>query len=87
MDERPEKLDSEWRHKYEELDNMRQRQLHEMGNTMHTLVAVLCDAIKIGVHDVDTVNKTGHVVQTGLARLRAIDRAADAARDPEAPQN
>jgi hypothetical protein len=26
--------------------------------------------------------KTGHVVQTGLARLRAIDSAAEAERDP-----
>jgi hypothetical protein len=80
MDERPEKLDSEWRHKYEELDNMRQRQLHEMGNTMHTLVAVLCDAIKINVHDVDTVDKTGHVVQTGLAPTRDRPRRRCRAR-------
>jgi hypothetical protein len=58
-----------------------------MRDTMHALVTILCDAIKTGVHDVDTVDKMGRVVQTGLTRLRAIDRAADAERDPEAPLN
>jgi len=52
---------------------------------MHALVDVMCDAVKTGVHDVDTIMKMGHVVQAGLARLRTIDAAAEAERDPETP--
>jgi len=37
-----------------------------MGDTMHALVDVMCDAVKTGVHDVDTVMKMGHVVEAGL---------------------
>jgi hypothetical protein len=87
MNERLEQLDREWRRRYEELENMRQRQLRDLGDKMYAVITVVCDAIKVGVHDVDTIMKMGRVVQNGLARLRAIDAAAEAEREPGAPLN
>jgi hypothetical protein len=87
MDERFAQLDREWRRKYEALNEAWQRQHRELGDKMHAVVGVVCDAIKISARDIETINKMGHAVQTGLARLCAIDAAAEAKRDPGAQLN
>jgi hypothetical protein len=87
MDARLAQLDNEWRRKYEALESARQRQVRDLSDTVHALVAILCDAIRIAVRDTATVEKMGRVVRSGLARLDAIGRAADAERDPDSRLN
>lgn len=87
MDEKLTQLDDEWRRKYDALENARQRQIHDQDETMHALVGILCDAIRISVDDTATIEQMGRVVRAGLARLDAIGRAADAKRDPDARLN
>jgi deoxyadenosine/deoxycytidine kinase len=81
MDQRLKQRDREWRRKYKELDDAWQRNHRELGDKMHAMV---CDAIKIGVHDLDTVDKMARMIQTGLARLQVVDSAAETERDPGA---
>jgi hypothetical protein len=39
------------------------------------------------VRDIETADKITHAIRTGIARLQAIDSAAEAERDPGAPLN
>jgi hypothetical protein len=80
-------LAAEPRRKYEALNEAWLRRHREFGDTMLAMAGVLCDAIKIGVRDVETIDQMGRTVQAGLARLHAINTAAEADRDPEMPLN
>lgn len=86
MDERLARLDEEWRRKYEEREDQWRRHLHELGEKMQAMTTVLCDAMNV-VHDADTAMKMERMIKTGLARLGAINRAAEAERDPGARLN
>jgi seryl-tRNA synthetase len=89
-DERLAQLDEEWRRKYEELDNLRQRQLRELAEDikvdMKAMIRVICDAMNL-VQDADTGKKMVRAIKTGLARLNTIDAAKEAEREPGAPLN
>jgi hypothetical protein len=61
-------------------------EIEKMGNTMRALVSVFCGAVKT-VRDHETLSRIADEVQTGLARLHAIDGAADTERDPAARLN
>ncbi len=86
MDERLERLDREWRRKYEEREEQWRRHLNDFPEKMHSAIAkVVGDAVASVVRDIETADKIGRAIRTGFARLRAIDAAAEAERDPATP--
>ena len=82
-----EELGEEWRRKFEELGEVWQRRLREMGETMIALVDLMRDVIVAGNPNAETIEKMRRVAMAGLTRLRAINSAAEAERDPGAPLN
>jgi hypothetical protein len=95
MDERLEHLDREWRRKYEEREEQWRRKYDERENqwrrfaerTHGEIAKVVGEGVATVVRDLKTADKVVRAIKAGFARLRAIDAAAEAERDSDAPLN
>jgi hypothetical protein len=54
-------------------------------NAIHVAIKLLCDAIAAGRPDAQMIDRMGHALQAGIARLHAIDAAAKVEREVGAP--
>jgi DNA-binding transcriptional regulator YbjK len=86
MDEKLEQLDREWRRRFEDRDAQWRNSSQELGARMCAMITLVCNAMNL-VDDANTADEMEHMVKTGLARLNAIYKAADAEREPGAQLN